>query len=409
MSFFYKSNNDEKTQEFYLKNLIYKGEIAEPEYDNLIDFYDAERYLYGRVDYNYVPIIYNQAATSLATLTSTNTEQNNLQVLSFVARAFNDLNNQFKTKLLTGQISGADEFLSKLEVKKAYQNPTNLYIQYLAEIRDAIIETIQEEHLRFSNMHEFKKIFIELVTRISKQMPVTFPAFVKSYHCPMNVSGLVIEIADIDYANDEEKIMKFKQSVNWKFYLNACRSYGFWVDASNPFRLVANIGSEEMIEYARTDSQCSFYSTNSVLVGAYRKAFMGYENTLRAFLYQTYSLAKASYLNVEHCLDGTTITTVVEPIEHNESEMSELFDDLQFLMLYMELRINEGSVKFKEFEKNKLFKDTIKRYKKLGLVSAMAYFSKFINNTFNYNGSLTDLLNRDILIIQEELDVLSDT
>ena len=345
----------------------------------------------------------------MATLSSTNTEQLNLQAISFVVRAFNEMNEQFNKKLLSGENDGSDPFLSKLSVKKAYQSPEVLYSQHLSQIQEGIIETIQDNKINFSNMSDFKPIFIDLITKVSKKIPITYPGFVKSSRCPMNVSGLVIEIADIDYANDENKILAFKNSPNWKFYLNACRSYGFYVDSSNPFRLVANIGSPEMLEYARSTSRCAFTSPYSIFSRAYLPAYLNYDSTLRQFIFDTYIAAKATYLEIEHCLDGTTNTKVIEPTEHTLNEMPHLFNDLEFLMLYMKLRCNEGSVNFKDYEKDRLYKNTIQKYRKDGMNSALGYFSKFINNTFNYNGSLTDRVNRATIIRNEEQDVLSNT
>ena len=67
MSYFFKSSNDEQTEELYVKRQIYRGEIVEEDYDNLIDFYSAEKYLYGRVDYSYVPIVFDRDSTPNST------------------------------------------------------------------------------------------------------------------------------------------------------------------------------------------------------------------------------------------------------------------------------------------------------------------------------------------------------
>ena len=214
MSYFYKENNDEKTEELYLKRQIYKGNIIETEYDNLIDFYSAERYLYGRVNYKYVPVVFDPTATPFATLSTTNTEQPDLKAAAFVVAAFNKLNEQFDKMLLNGANDGNDPFLAKLEVKKAYQNPHTLYIEYLSQVRESLISIINRDKINFSNMQEFKTIFIDAMKTVSKKMPITYPGFIKSTRCPMNVSGLVIEIADIDYANDEQKILLFKNQSN---------------------------------------------------------------------------------------------------------------------------------------------------------------------------------------------------
>ena len=80
--------------------------------------------------------------------------------------------------------------------------------------------------------------------------PFTFPAFIKARRTPITVSGLVIEIANLNKSNDDIKNELFFKSRNWDFYLNMAQNYGFMVDARNPWRLVADIGSSEMLKYA---------------------------------------------------------------------------------------------------------------------------------------------------------------
>ena len=84
MSFFFKSSNEEGTKDLYQKSQIYNLEISEDEYDNLIDFEIAEKYLYGRVNYSYVPIVYNSTAVPLAGLNNTNTNNNNFVAAPYV-------------------------------------------------------------------------------------------------------------------------------------------------------------------------------------------------------------------------------------------------------------------------------------------------------------------------------------
>ena len=100
MSFFFKKNNEETTRDLYLKKLIYDATIREPGYDNLINFYVGERYLYGRVNELYIPIELDTTSAPLAGLNTTNTEQTGMEAVAFVVAAFNALNEQFNKKLL---------------------------------------------------------------------------------------------------------------------------------------------------------------------------------------------------------------------------------------------------------------------------------------------------------------------
>lgn len=410
MSFFFKSSNNESAIELYQKSLIYDLQIKEPEYDNLISFYEAERYLYGRVNYFYVPIMYDKQSVPLSTLNSTNTPETNLLAAPFVVAAFNDLNQQFLKKTLSGELDTSDEFLATLEVKNAYVDPLETYNAHFASIQEAFLAIVSTTEDNFSNFEEFLPIFDQTITEVAKRVPVTLPGYIKSRYCPMNVSGLVIEIADIEYANDEEKIRKFKQSRNWKFYLNACRSYGFYVDSDNPFRLIANIGSPEMVEYARQISTCRFSSTSDLLRGCYKPSYRNYINYFKQILYNTYNLSKVEeYLDIEHCIDGTVITREIIPIEYTFEDFSNLIGDTYFLRKYIDLRLNEESSNLKDYEIKDLIKSTMNLARTEGINSAIARFEKVIGQTYNYSGSLTDLSNRAKLIRQEELDVLSDT
>ena len=68
MSTFYKESNFEDTKELYGKSVIYKSEIMSyaEKYSNVVDFNFAEKYLYGRVDRNYVSIQPNEVLNTFS-------------------------------------------------------------------------------------------------------------------------------------------------------------------------------------------------------------------------------------------------------------------------------------------------------------------------------------------------------
>ena len=77
----------------------------------------------------------------------------------------------------------------------------------------------------------------------------------------------------LDASNDDGKAQAFIDSNNWEFFVNAAATYGFMVDKNVPWRLVADIGSSPMIEYA---TRHRFFSTDEVLLFAYQKAHSSY-------------------------------------------------------------------------------------------------------------------------------------
>jgi hypothetical protein len=409
MSFFFKKNNEETTRDLYLKKLIYDATIREPGYDNLINFYVGERYLYGRVNELYIPIELDTTSTPLAGLNTTNTEQTGMEAVAFVVAAFNALNEQFNKKLLSGEIPTNDPYLSRLEVKKAYENPRTLYSQYVTDVISAMHATALEQKVRFHNFDQFMTFFEGFAFKMSKSMPITYTAFVKSKYCPMNASGLVIEIADQEYFNDEEKIANFKQSPVWEFYLNACRSYGFWVDSSNPFRLIANIGSPEMLEYARTTTRCRFTSTYDILNNGYTPANNQALENLKEFMYRAYNMIKKPYIDVEMCGNGSTISKKIIPEEFTFEQFNLKYNDTYFIKRYVAFRLNEEKKEYTQEENLRIVKDTVSVAGVKSVPDALRALEAVIGQTYDYEGSLTDLINRDIVRKQEDMDVLSNT
>tara|TARA_Y100001972_G_C7626489_1_gene314249 strand:+ start:147 stop:1364 length:1218 start_codon:yes stop_codon:yes gene_type:complete len=400
MSTLFKENNKENTKLLYAKKILYDVIIDESEYENLIDFYFAERYLYGRVDSLYLPIVVDTDRVPLATISTTNTEQTGLQALSFVVAAFNDLNQQFSKKQLSGQIDTTDPYLSVLEAKKGYQDPQFLYNEYINKIVEVAANSVKEQNIKISNFNQFASFFDSFVSKMIGEMPLTFSGFVKSKYCPMNVSGLVIDISDQSFANDDEKIKNFKESKNWNFYLNACRSFGFYVDKSNPFRLIANIGSEEMLTYARNTSGCLFTSTIDILSSAYKPTYLNELQIFRTLMFNLYQLVKKPYIVYEMCNQtktGTTIQKTVFPEELTVQQFNKKYSNQYFLKKYMSIRIKESKVKLETYEQKKIINDTLSILRTKNDIAAVSSFEKVIAETFNYSGSLTDLLNNGIL------------
>jgi hypothetical protein len=408
MSTFYKRSNNESTIELFDKRLIYESDMVSVEYTNLINFLFAEKYLYGRVSRNYTPIEINLNATSLKNLAVTNkADANGFQAMDFVADAFNDLNAQFRNKVMSGQISANDQYLTTLEANKAYESPRKQYSDYFRSIKNFIIDIFTDRELNFKNFQEFIIHFEAILEDVMNIGPISYPAFIKSRRCTMEATGLVINIASLDYSNDEQKIEKFKNSPNWEFYLNACRSYGFSVDANNPWRLVADLGSPEMIQYARRYGRLS---TDVVLAFNYMPAHITfYENFANLFL-AMYNEIKNEYVEKEYCQNGNIISRIVTPVNYTMETLMETFSKADFLKLYMKIRLmEEKEVNLNEMQKENLQRDCSQMFNNAPESKVIAVFEKLIAETYNNSGSLTDLIYRVKVSEQERVNVLSNT
>jgi len=386
MSTFYIEDLKDRTKSIFNKRVIYLFDSKEREYKNLIDFNFGEKLLYGRVTRNFVPMYLNSQFLKLKNLNAVADPQTTLSAANFVVDMFSDLSRQFDKSLALGKISADDPFLSNLKAYKAYEDPRQLYNSYLENYLQAITKQFKSQKLKFKDFHEFMTHFENLISVVLPEFPFTFAAYIKSKYCPVNTSGLAIEIADIDYFSDQEKIDKFINSPNWKFYLNACRSYGFMVDKNIPWRIVADIAGPETLKYAKN---YGFADTNIIIKLGYGRTDMVFFNNFKFYLLRLYNLARSkSYAITEEC-NGRTIAKIVKSKNYNIEEIEEILTQERLLKLYFKIRFLEDENNFDSSSQNRIVNDCLGISKFKSLSAGLTRFESIVNKPFDYRGSLS--------------------
>jgi len=388
MSFYFADSNNAGPRDLFTKRLIYRGQAAfdSLDYQNFMDFNFAEKFLYGRVERAFIPITFVGGFTPLKSFSRNFAKTDNLQAANFVVDAFEAMAQQFEKCVLKGQISPSDPFLSNLRVFKAHTSSTTVYGQYIDKYFHAITTHIQNTNIRIKNFDEFIKELMILLQISAYETPFTEPAFTKSKYCPFMANGLSLEIADADPANDDKKIKDFFHSKNWKFYLNTCRTYGFMVDQMAPWRLVADIASSSMLEYA---SKYHVGATDTILGTSYRVTHKIYFEKFKYFLLKLYNkVILRNFLVVEEC-NGRMISKQINPVRYTPEQFNNKYTDEYFLKLYCKIRFLEEESQFKVFKKNILIDDTIELFQIKGIDEALNKFEKIINKPFDYRGSLS--------------------
>ena len=388
MSFRYAESKDESTIDLFLKRTIYRGSVLKAALapgSNLTDFNRGEKYFYGRVDRLYNPMTIS-SGVSLKALDSAFSKESGLQVLIFVAEAFEAMARQFDKCALMGLIDPNDPFLSKLRAFKAYIDPRKLYQQHIQLHFTAIEAALMEKNIVVEDFDDFVKELQILLEKSAHSIPFTQTAYMKSKYCSVLANGLTIEIADLDVTNDEEKISQFINSPNWAFYLNACNSYGFMVDRAIPWRIVADIASSPMLKHAANHG---VGSTELILGRAYLRTHQVYYPKFKFWLLQLYNkVASRGTVLIEDC-QGRTKSKIVESQKYTAKSLQKKYPESYFLELYCKIRFLEEESKFNAFEKNDLIDDTIELYLTKNLSDALNKFERIINKPFDYRGSLS--------------------
>jgi len=393
MSVYYAASNKETSIQLFEKRTVYKKIVkASSEYSNLVDFNFGEKFFYGRTSGLFVPITINKAFLGIKYFKSAAT----ISAVNFVVDAFEDMAKQFNKCAMAGQIDPNDTYLSRLQVYKAWNEPSALYEAYLSTYYDSMAGAIKSKRIKIRDFDEFIKEFESLIMASAPRLPFTKPAFIKSRRCPINSSGLAVEIADLDASNDDEKIDEFVSSKNWEFYVNTCRSFGFMVDQFVPWRLVADIASTPMLEYA---GKYNFKNTHQILNLGYGRVHNGYFKNFKYYLLNLYNrLRPKSFTESVEC-NGKTVTRRVKTQNYSIDQLSENYSDTYFLDLYFKIRFIEEESQFDDFEKEMLVDDCLEIHQSLGVSHALEIFERILNKPFDYRGSLS--------YIKEYVDIVS--
>ena len=88
MSILYAKSNQEGARDLFEKRTIYKIDATSDTYYNLVDFNFGEKFLYGRVNRFYVPMVLAPAFVGTKTFKRTADPKKALSALSFVVDAF---------------------------------------------------------------------------------------------------------------------------------------------------------------------------------------------------------------------------------------------------------------------------------------------------------------------------------
>jgi hypothetical protein len=239
MSNFKGTNKFKLTKFIFYERLRFKNTAYEDiDHTNLKEFDFSSFALYGKVNQQYDSVYLNESFLSPI-------KNSNKLAISFVSQAFNNIVERFKVANNLEIISNEEKYLTNVKCYDSYKSPVKLYENYMNDL----LRTYNKKYLKNKKIRSFKDYVDTLLPyakKIGSGFPMTFSSWIKSKRCPRNVSGLMINISNNNYGNDSLKEKDFINSKNFNFYVNTCKSNGFFVTERNPSVLIADFDSQQM-------------------------------------------------------------------------------------------------------------------------------------------------------------------
>ena len=309
---------------------------------NTRDFWNKELSLYGKVSDSsrrlmepiepYIPFI-----------KPIPTKASPVYALNFVADAFGKFRRDYLLETSAGSLNAEDPYLSDITATKGY-------------------------------------FFLD--------RDYTRSSYTMSRFCDPMVSGLVIDISNLPYSQDEEK-KKFLDSPNFEGYISIAARNGFTVHKNIPWKLVANLSSPAMLDLARE----------------YQPSVDNYEDILDTFFIRTHHLEMPSFkkyvhrlynqfvidnpLNVRTTHTGASTNKVKQARKQlNKQEFDEAYNDTFWLANYIKVKNKETGLNYSDPAIKAITDVAIEILQISGQSSAMGYINgKFLGFEF-YEGSL---------------------
>jgi len=329
-------------------------------------FFVGEYQYYGKVDENLQAVFARKEKLKLIS------QKNGLFVLDFVQKQFNLLVETFTKCATIGTIKKDDKFLSVIKPEKAFVSLDDRYNEYMSNLitnfNNVEVTRNATKILDFNNYMDF---FIKYNTLNAQTNPMTKSGFLKSNFCPMNVSGLVIEIANLQYSNDTQKY-NFVQSPNFDFFMNACIKHGFFIDYNSPSRIVADIDSPVMI-----DAMASLgYNRDFIFQSHFDNVTNLEIQNIRDMFYNGYNgfVKKRPFEKlVYECTNRTLKSQFVDRTLLTKTSVTSMVSNEEALKIYIKMRANEQNIQFSDQELNSVVSKTLSQFNNLGVQFATNY------------------------------------
>tara|TARA_R100001015_G_C4624038_1_gene182043 strand:- start:93 stop:1364 length:1272 start_codon:yes stop_codon:yes gene_type:complete len=253
-------------REEYQERLKYRELV---DFDGMIDIWYAQND-YGLLSTKKYPVVLNEDPFIIQSFDGF---ADGVNCLNFVAESFIDFRRSFLDKVENSTIN-FPSFLDNLIPVKGYQSFDELYGNWIAYSATKYSSFLQNDK-RVYDFSSFLAVLKDVFSYQLKSFPITKSGFCLSKFNDIATTGLVVELASLDYNIDLQK-GQILQSIDFKCYLDGANQHGFYVDKNAPWRLMANLDHPRMrlkirdIETLDADPAHRQFTTKEVFDSIYR-------------------------------------------------------------------------------------------------------------------------------------------
>lgn len=344
-------------------------------------FNDTRLPLYGTVDKDVIPLRPKKQYLSFYL-------ENNggFTALDFVVNSFINMRKAYSRGMFEGKGIANGFLLSNLDVKKSMDDGSRALESNLDSIIKQFISYSRQDSTNRKKVitpEHFLNYFANYILLYSRKGFVNYSSMVLTDKFDINYNGLCLDIANVAYDSDKDKVKSIILDPNFSYYRDTALSFGFVIAKEYPFKLIANLNSSRM-----RDNICScgisylngleLKTADEVVDFYYEPAYLADFSTMRNLFDLAYNtfLNTFRFENVATYYDGSLHTKRVYRYASQSQLIQQLLNDHLLLSLYIRTKNNEMRLGFTEKSLNR-FEITSKFiYDKYGIEEALKYINQ---------------------------------
>jgi hypothetical protein len=314
--------------------------------------------------------------------------------VDFVCEAFSDLKKNIKSAADKGFVSKNSLYPANLTVFKSWPNGDMEYNynQYLNKLYKTFVNSylsVARRANKIKNYKDFVREFLRFVLRTAEYFPVTKTSFITSIHCSPYVSGLMLEVTQEQHGiENNARVLKYINDLNFSFFVNEVKKFGFMVDKNAPWRIVFNIASGHGMSLGGEKYMNKFaVNFDNVFETYYRKAYLDELVNLKNKFYSLYDAFYSqfnSYENLKHVTAASafgrcpSIKMINERLPREPPPLFDTGEEINeyWLKILLKLRMVETKTEHTPHNFNFYAMETIRLYRLFGLEAGLKYINE---------------------------------
>lgn len=207
-------------------------------------FNDTRLPLYGTVDKNVIALEPRKEYLSYY-----GQNEGGFSALDFVINSYINMKKAYRQGIYEGKGITNGSKLGTIEIVKARDDGQKAIQGNIDLIINQFISFAKQDNLNRKKIitpQNFINYFTNFLLSNSKKLFITYSSFLLTEQIDINFNGLCLDIADVSYENDKDKVKDIILDTNFSYFADAARQFGFLICAEYPFKLIANLNSIKM-------------------------------------------------------------------------------------------------------------------------------------------------------------------